>query len=212
LGSQLNDWMATWMLQKPKDIYLSSFKVMNRFVVDEVTRYRGPFPYIDGLIYRVTTNIGQIAVEHAARTHGQSGYTLRKMLGLWLNMFLGYSIAPLRTFVFLGLATSLISITLLIAIIVDKLWINPNIPHGIPTLIVSIAFFSGVQLVILGTVGEYVGRIFLEQNGRPQYIVRFRKTAPLGEREDEPRGGGTSGGLPALAEVTRTYDLRRESG
>ncbi len=94
LGSWFNDRVATWMLQKPPGLYLSSFKVMNRFVANEVVTYQGPFPYLDGLICRTTDRLGQIEVQHEARFQGHSGYTLKKLVRLWLNMFLGFSIMP----------------------------------------------------------------------------------------------------------------------
>lgn len=172
LGSRLNDRMATVLLKKPRDIYLSSFKIMTRFVVREVTRYRGPFPYIDGLIFRATRNIGQIEVEHQERQAGTSGYTLKRLVRLWLNMFLGFSIAPLRISVLLGLFSSACSILLLFAILIDKLWINPGVPVGIPSVLAFITLFGGIQLTVLGMIGEYVGRIFLDQNGTPQYVIR----------------------------------------
>src|SRR5204862_7823008 len=96
LGSRFNDAIATLMLGKPKELYLSSFKVMNRFVVNEIVKYRGPYPYADGLIYRTTRRISQIPVEHRASVGGASRYTLVKLISLWLNMFLNFSIAPLR--------------------------------------------------------------------------------------------------------------------
>lgn len=172
LGSWLNDQMATWLLRKPASLYLSSFKVMNRFVVQEVLKYGGPFPYLDGLIFRTTRKIGQIDVRHVKRSCGQSGYTLRKLLRLWLNMFLGYSVAPLRIAVVTGLLTSAMSALLMTGILVDKLWVNPQVPVGIPSVLALITFFGGVQLTVLGTVGEYVGRIFMSQNGMPQFVVR----------------------------------------
>lgn len=172
LGSRFNDYMATLMLRKPRNIYLSSFKIMSRFLVNEICGYRGPFPYIDGLIFRTTRNIGQIDVRHDERAAGQSGYNFRRLVRLWLNMFLGSSIAPLRVSILLGLLTSLLSVLMLVAIVVDKLWINPSVPVGIPSVLVCIALFSGIQLLVLGMVGEYIGRIFLEQNGTPQFIIR----------------------------------------
>lgn len=172
LGSWFNDRMATAMLRKPREIYLSSFKVMNRFLVNQIVNYHGPFAYIDGLIFRTTRNIGQISVRHEERRVGRSGYTLRRLVRLWLNMFLGFSIAPLRISVVLGLITSVLSVLMMAAIVVDKLWINPTIPVGIPTVLVCISLFGGIQLVVLGMVGEYVGRIFLAQNGTPQFVIR----------------------------------------
>src|SRR5690242_6792290 len=137
-GSWFNGRIATIMLHKPKDLYLSSFKVMNRFVVDEITRYRGPYPYTDGLIYRVTRNIGQIPVEHRSSADGRSRYTFRKLLRLWLNMFLNFSIKPLRLSIYVGLLTSCLSLVALILIFIDRLWITPNVTHGIPTVLGTI--------------------------------------------------------------------------
>ena len=173
LGSRFNDRIATLMLHKPRDLYLSSFKVMNRFLAQEITKYCGPYPYADGLIYRVTRNIGQIPVEHRPSLGGASRYTFRKLVRLWLNMFLNFSIKPLRISVYVGLLASCLSVVALIGILIDKLWITPNLTVGVPTVLGSIVFFSGLQLMILGLVGEYLGRLYLDQTGTPQYIVRY---------------------------------------
>jgi undecaprenyl-phosphate 4-deoxy-4-formamido-L-arabinose transferase len=172
-GSRFNDRIATLMLHKPKDLYLSSFKVINRFLVDEIIKYRGPFPYIDGLIYRTTRKIGQIQVGHRANISGPSRYTFRKLVRLWLNMFLNFSIKPLRLSVYVGLFVACLSILALGLILMDKIWITPNLTLGVPTVLASIVFFSGVQLMILGLIGEYLGRLYLDQTGTPQYIVRY---------------------------------------
>jgi undecaprenyl-phosphate 4-deoxy-4-formamido-L-arabinose transferase len=174
-GSWFNDRIATIMLHKPKDLYLSSFKVMNRFVVDQITKYRGPYPYTDGLIYRVTRNIGQIPVEHRSSVGERSRYTFRRLLRLWLNMFLNFSIKPLRLSIYVGLVTSCLSIVALIAIFIDRLWITPNVTLGIPTVLGTIVLLAGIQLMILGLVGEYLGRLYLDQTGTPQYVVRYVK-------------------------------------
>jgi undecaprenyl-phosphate 4-deoxy-4-formamido-L-arabinose transferase len=182
VGSWFNGKMANIMLKKPPELYLSSFKIMNRFIVDEVTSYRGAFPYIDGLILRATANLGQIDVEHRIRAEGaRSNYTLGKLFKLWLNMFLNFSILPLRVTAMLGLLTSLVSLVLMIAVIVDKLYFTTDLALGIPTILVTVVFFAGVQLVILGTIGEYLGRLFLDHSGSPQFVVRYVKR---GEGED----------------------------
>lgn len=173
LGSRFNDRMATWMLRKPRDLYLSSFKVLDRFLVDEITRYEGAFPYIDGLILRATANIGQIDVDHRDRAHGRSGYTAGKLAALWLNMFLNFSIAPLRLSALLGVAMSAVSLLLLVGIVIDKLYINPELTRGLPTVLALIVFFAGLQLVILGAIGEYLGRLFLDHSKMPQCVVRY---------------------------------------
>jgi glycosyltransferase involved in cell wall biosynthesis len=175
LGSRFNDRVANIMLRKPPRLYLSSFKVMNRFLVDEITAYKGAFPYIDGLILRATSNLGQIAVEHRYRDGSPSGYTLRKLIKLWTNMFLNFSITPLRLSALLGIFTSMASLLLLVAIVIDKLYINPDVPVGMPAVLVVVTFFAGVQLVILGTIGEYLGRLFLDHSKNPQFVVRYVK-------------------------------------
>jgi len=172
LGSAFNDRVANIMLGKPRGLYLSSFKVMNRFVVDEIIKYSGPYPYIDGLICRTTNRLGQLQVKHAPRLAGRSNYTFVRLMRLWFNMFLGFSIVPLRMASLLGLVIAAFSCVWLIAIVIDKLWITPSVTAGIPTVLACIVLFSGVQLMVLGMIGEYLGRVFLANNGQPQFVIR----------------------------------------
>ncbi|HUG90335.1 MAG TPA: glycosyltransferase family 2 protein [Planctomycetaceae bacterium] len=180
LGSRFANRVATAVLHKPRDLYLSSFKVMSRFVVDAVVAYRGAFPYIDGLILQTTARVGQVEVEHRERQAGRSGYTLRKLLKLWSNLLLGFSIAPLRLAVVVGLAISALSVLLLFATILDKLFFTPHMTFGIPTVLCLVTLFAGVQLFVLGLVGEYVGRTFLHVHGQPQVVIRYERSG------DEP--------------------------
>src|SRR5262245_28026117 len=173
LGSHLNDRAATWLLRKPKDLYLSSFKAMNRFVIDEVVKYRGPYPYLDGLILRITTNYAAVPCAHLPREEGRSGYTLRKLVSLWLNMFTNFSIMPLRVTSLCGVVIALIGVVLAVAFLVERLC-NPELQRGWASLIVTLLVVSGIQLVALGMIGEYLGRMFLMSSGRPQFIVRER--------------------------------------
>ena len=171
LGSWFNDKAANILLRKPKDLYLSSFKIINKYIVSEIIKYDLPFPYIDGLILRTTDNIGKIEVKHSERMSGQSGYTPKKLVSLWLNMFTNFSILPLRVSIFTGFIFAFIGFILGIQTVIEKL-VNPDIPIGYPTVIVVIAIFSGIQLVALGMIGEYLGRVFLSQNKKPQYSIR----------------------------------------
>ncbi len=173
LGSYFNDRMANLMLHKPRGLYLSSFKVLNRFLTDEITRYGGSFPYIDGLVLRTTSNIGQIDVEHRGREEARSNYGVRRLFLLWLNMFFNFSILPLRISALFGLLAALSSLLLLVAIVIDKLYINPEVTVGLPTVLVIVVFFAGVQLMILGMIGEYLGRLFLDHSKRPQFVMRY---------------------------------------
>ncbi len=171
LGSSFNNLVASCLLNKPRDLYLSSFKCMNRFIVNEVTKYRGPFPYIDGLVWRSTRNIDKVLVRHDPREEGKSGYTLRKLVRLWTNMFVNFSIYPLRMSTFLGIFLSILGLVFSILLVIDKLY-HPEIPIGITSILVAILIFSGVQLVMLGLIGEYLGKLFLTDNQTPQYVIR----------------------------------------
>ena len=171
LGSRLNDQVANFMLDKPRHLYLSSFKCMSRFLVDQILKYRGPYPYIDGLALRCSQNIGTVAVSHAPRREGRSNYTLRKLFRLWLNMFVNFSVMPLRVATVVGLAASALGVALGVEAMVERL-VRPGVPVGWASVLVPIVLLSGVQLVMLGLLGEYLGRLFLTENQTPQFVVR----------------------------------------
>ncbi len=171
LGSKFNDLVATWLLGKPKGLYLSSFKLIKKEVVDEIVKYKGPFPYIDGLILRVTDNIGVETVEHSKRKEGESNYTLSKLISLWLNMFVNFSIKPLRVATVVGIMISFVSFIMGALFIIEKL-VYPETSVGWTSLIVSVLFLSGIQLVFIGIIGEYLGKQYLDQNGTPSFVVK----------------------------------------
>jgi len=177
LGSSFNDWMATRLLAKPPGLYLSSFKVLNRFLIDAVIRYEGPYPYLDGLILQSTTTIGQQLCKHARRETGRSNYTLRRLIRLWLNMFTGFSVLPLRVASLLGLTMSAAGFALAIFFLVSWsfggiFFSREQFPAGWASLIVTVTIFAGLQLCVLGMIGEYLGRVFQTMNRAPQFVVR----------------------------------------
>jgi undecaprenyl-phosphate 4-deoxy-4-formamido-L-arabinose transferase len=172
LGSRFNDRVANHLLDKPRSLYLSSFKCLNRFTVREIAKYKGPYPYIDGLILRSTRNIGTIEVRHAPRRDGRSNYTLRKLVRLWLNMFVNFSVMPLRVCTVMGLVFSAIGLLMGLVVIIERLWLRSDLPVGWASVIVTAVLFSGLQLVMLGLLGEYIGRLFLSNNQTPQFVVR----------------------------------------
>jgi glycosyltransferase involved in cell wall biosynthesis len=170
-GSRLNNYMANILLNKPKDLYLSSFKCLNKFLVNEIIKYDLPYPYIDGLILRSTANIGKIQVNHECRKEGKSGYTILKLIKLWSNMFTSFSVIPLRISIFVGLFFALTGFLFGIYSIIEH-FIVPTLPAGYPITITAIFVFSGIQLISLGMIGEYIGRIFISQNKQPQYTIK----------------------------------------
>ena len=171
LGSRFNNIIANLMLQKPRDLYLSSFKVINRFVINEIIKYQGPYPYIDGLILRITHNLATQQVLHEPRDAGRSGYTLNKLIRLWLNMFTNFSILPLRIASIAGFVVAALGFVFAIGVIIERLN-QPGLPIGWASTVSILLVVSGMQLFALGLIGEYLGRLFLKDNGSPQFVVR----------------------------------------
>jgi undecaprenyl-phosphate 4-deoxy-4-formamido-L-arabinose transferase len=171
LGSRFNDLVASFLLEKPRGLYLSSFKCLNRFAVKEVIRYAGPYPYIDGLILRSTRNIGTIEVRHEPRGGGRSNYTARRLVSLWMKMVVNFSVLPLRVSTAMGFLFSAAGFLLGVWVVAEKMS-RPWTPVGWASLVVVVITFSGIQLVMLGLLGEYIGRLFLASNQTPQFVVR----------------------------------------
>jgi len=169
-GSWVNDKAANIILRKPKEIYLSAFKALRREVADEIVRYDGPYPYVDGLIFRVTQNITQVTVEHHERRIGSGNYNLVRSLMVWTRLATNFSVLPLRIAMLLGFIASGIGFLLAIALAVRHLIVR-TAPSGWPTLMVIVLFIGGVQLIAIGVIGEYVGRLFLHHSRAPQYII-----------------------------------------
>ena len=171
LGSQFANKVADLLLDKPKGLYLSSFRCMSAMVVRAVARYRGPYPYVDGLIMEVTQRIDSIEVHHLPRAEGRSNYNLRRLVLLWLNLATSFSLAPLRVAVFAGALMALLGTIGAVLVIAEAL-ITQATPSGWASTITVILLVSGVQSLILGILGEYVGRTFLSANGKPQGTIR----------------------------------------
>ncbi|HPF91616.1 MAG TPA: glycosyltransferase family 2 protein, partial [Flavobacteriales bacterium] len=170
LGSRFNDVMARFMIDKPKGLYLSSFRCMNRFLRDRIVQYTGPYPYIDGLILENTRRIGRLTVQHAPRTEGKSGYTLRKLIRHWLMMFVNFSVMPLRISSFIGAMFSIVGFVMAMVAVYERFF--KDTPQGWASIVSVVLVFAGIQLLTLGLIGEYLGRLYLMQRGKPQYAVR----------------------------------------
>ena len=171
LGSAFANKVADWLLDKPKGLYLSSFRCMSALVVSAVTRYSGPYPYVDGLIMEVTQRIDSIEVKHLPRAGGRSNYTMKRLVLLWLNLATSFSLAPLRVAVVAGAFMAFLGVLGAVATIAEAL-ITRDTPDGWASTMTVVLLVSGVQSMILGVLGEYVGRTFLSANGKPQGTVR----------------------------------------
>lgn len=170
-GSRVNDYMACKLINKPKDLYLCSYFIARRFIIEEILKYNNPYPYIRGLLLRTTSKMCNVSINHRDRLVGNSTYTLKKLFNLWFNGFTAFSIKPLRISAIVGLIAALLSFLLIIYALVQKIT-NPNLEIGWTSVFSVISFFSGLILMTLGLIGEYIGRIYICINNSPQYVIK----------------------------------------
>ncbi len=170
LGSWMTNQVADFLLDKPRGLYLSSFRCMSAFAVGQITQYVGPFPYIDGLLLQVTAKVGTIEVVHAPRLSGRSGYTVRRLGRLWLNMFINFSVMPLRVSTVFGILMSFFGFIMTVMVVIESFALGT--PLGWSSLMSVLLVFSGTQLLVIGVMGEYLGRLYLTTMQRPQSVVR----------------------------------------
>ena len=180
-GSWVNYISVRILIGKPKDLKTSSFWIIKKFVRDYVVQYKSHYTHLQGLFLRTTRNIASVPVEHFDREYGESGYTLKKLLSLWSNI-MGYSIVPLRIATRAGVFFAILGILGAIAIILKKIF-RPTSAVGWYSMMVSICFFSGLIMLFLGLIGEYLGRMFQNMSNNPQYVVR---TCYRGSDADRP--------------------------
>lgn len=179
LGSYFNYLSVRVLIGKPKELKTSSFWVLRKFVRDSVIEYKNPYAYIQGLFLRTTRNISCVPIKHFEREVGASGYTFSKLVKLWSNI-MGFSVVPLRLATWAGGLFAALGIVGALVVFIRKLMI-PTMAIGWPSMMVAICFFSGINLMVLGLVGEYIGRMFLGLNREPQYVVR----EVLGGKDDK---------------------------
>jgi glycosyltransferase involved in cell wall biosynthesis len=170
-GSGVNTLMARMIIGKPKDLAMSNFSAMKRFVCEELIRYQNAYPYIDGLFLRTTSNIKNVEMEERERASGTTGYTFLKSLKLWVNGFTTFSVKPLRLATVLGSVVALIGFIYGLYIIVRRI-LNPEMLVGYSSLMAVLLFVSGIIMLMLGLIGEYIGRIYISINNSPQYVIR----------------------------------------
>ena len=171
-GSKVNDWMVQWLLNKPKELYLASYYAAKRFIIDEMVKCENPFPYIDGLALRSTSEYINVDIVHKERAAGNSGYSIAKLMGLWMNGLTSFSVKPLRIATFSGFCISLFGLVLAVIIIIQKLILKDSVSAGWPSIMTVVLILDGAIMIMLGLVGEYVGRIYVTMNKSPQYVIK----------------------------------------
>lgn len=168
-GSKINDYMLRMMLGKPQDLYISSFFAMKRYVKDAMIEYKNPYPYLGGLILRITDRIKNVETDHLDRNDGSSGYNIRKLLKLYVNGLTNFSVKPLRISLFFSVTFILIAVIASVYLVINKL-LNPEIPVGWTSMMIVLLFVGAAITFLLGLIGEYIGRIYISINNIPQYV------------------------------------------
>ena len=186
LGTKLNNWMASYLLDKPKGLTLTSYYVVRRFVIDQVIQYKHSYPYIAGLFLQATKNWGTVSLVRSERLQGKSGYSLKKLLSLWVNGFTAFSIKPLRVAGGLGIFFAVVGVICGFILVIRKLCFG-DIVLGYTSLMAALSFFGGMIMLLLGVIGEYVGRIFLGMSKNPQYVVRQVHHRDASDEEEKER-------------------------
>ena len=170
-GSKVNELMTRIMLGKPKELKVSSYFAAKRFIVDDMLRYEQSYAYVIGLVLRATKNVANVEVNHRARSAGESGYTLAKLFSLWFNGFTAFSLKPLRIATGIGCFCACSGFLYGIYTIIKKL-VLVDVQAGFSALMSVLVFIGGMIMLMLGLIGEYIGRIYICMNNSPQYVIR----------------------------------------
>jgi glycosyltransferase involved in cell wall biosynthesis len=182
-GSKVNGMMAKAMFDRPADKRIVNFSISRRFVIEEMKKYHNPYTYISGLVYRSTANIGYLPVIHRARISGKSGYSFKKLLSVWLNGFTAFSVKPLRIASYFGVITAVLGILFGFITVINKL-LNPAVAVGWSSIVSIMLILGGIILLVLGMIGEYLGRIYICINNAPQYVIKEVVNGEIGGKHE----------------------------
>lgn len=187
-GTIVNRKMTEIVIGKPKDLSFTNFSAMKRYIVEEIKQYKNPYPYMTGLLLRTTSDIVNVKMEERERISGSTNFTLRKMLNLWINGFTAFSVKPLRISTVIGIITALVGFIYGIYIILHKLFVHSAVLQGYSSTMAIILFIGGIIMMMLGIIGEYIGRIYISINNSPQYVIKeminMEKGEENGKEED----------------------------
>ncbi len=179
-GSAVNSAMSRILLGKPKKLQFSNFSIMKRYVIKEIINYKNPYPYMEGLILRSTGKIVNVEMEERERVSGKGHYTFLRSLKLWLNGFTAFSVKPLRIATILGFIIAVIGFVFGMMVIIQRI-LHPELPAGYTSIMAVLLLIGGIIMIMLGLIGEYIGRIYICINNSPQYVIR----EVIGGKEDE---------------------------
>lgn len=171
-GTIVNRKMTEIIMEKPKDLSFTNFSAMKRYIVEEIIKYKNPYPYMTGLLLRTTSDIVNVEMEERERITGNTNFTLKKMLNLWINGFTAFSIKPLRISTVIGVITAALGFIYGLYVIINKLFLHSTVLQGYSSMMAVLLFIGGIIMMMLGMIGEYIGRIYISINNSPQYVIK----------------------------------------
>lgn len=184
-GTVVNRKMTEVVIGKPKNLSFTNFSAMKRYIVEEIIKYKNPYPYMTGLLLRTTSDIVNVEMEERERIEGSTNFTLRKMLNLWINGFTAFSVKPLRISTVIGFVTAVIGFVYGLYIIIHKLFVHTVVVPGYSSTMAVMLFIGGIIMMMLGIIGEYIGRIYISINNSPQYVIKEMVNMDKGEDDGE---------------------------
>ena len=180
-GTVVNRKMTEVVIGKPKNLSFTNFSAMKSYIVEEIIKYKNPYPYMTGLLLRTTSDIVNVEMEERERIEGSTNFTLKKMLNLWINGFTAFSVKPLRISTVIGFVTAVIGFVYGLYIIIHKLFVHTIVVPGYSSTMAVMLFIGGIIMMMLGIIGEYIGRIYISINNSPQYVIKEMINMDKGE-------------------------------
>ena len=170
-GTIVNRKMTEIIMEKPKGLEFTNFIIMKKYIRDEIIKYKNPYTYFTGLLLRTTSDIVNVPMEERSRISGTTTFTFKKMLTLWMNGFTAFSIKPLRISTVIGFISAFIGFIYGLFIVICKIC-GVSITAGYSSIMAVILFIGGIIMLMLGIIGEYLGRIYISINDSPQYVIK----------------------------------------
>lgn len=168
--SGFSKWVSKKILSTSVKGNSSSFRALRKWVVDEIVKYKSSYIYIDGLIGWTTTNVGGVVV-HNAKAETESHYTIQRLINHGLNLLVNFSIRPLQIASIVGAASAVFGLFGAFIVVVEKIFFGIPV-QGWASLMVVVLVIGGLQIGFLGLIGEYTGRILMNSNSSPVFVIR----------------------------------------
>jgi undecaprenyl-phosphate 4-deoxy-4-formamido-L-arabinose transferase len=171
ITSNLNSKLLEATNRKPKDIKITSYFALSKLSIEGLRKYKSPYPSICGYLLQITRRIVNVEIKHRERLAGTSNYNLKKLVKLWLQGFTNFSIAPLRFASMLGFIFAILGFIAMLYYLICKM-VLPNVAVGFTSIVSIMLIIGGLIMLMLGIIGEYIGRIYILLSNMPQYEVR----------------------------------------